>query len=300
MLVEIFFKFIIFRNDMLKKYILVTIVFLSMGLAFTGCSTPLPWPESPLYEFPEHDAGWNPPPDLEAAKQALVGHYAHYDVVAYEDAETQTPMRTFIVSYGFTDFFIEDGVLYQSDRFVRAKQKINQRNIISFFSDEAVQAIKPRTQQVELNFVNGEWHIFRPSTPTLLGITGDPSLPLSRDRNDPNLIDPDGDGNPGVTVKIEIGGLLKGELYITRREIFNNYLTLGSDGILYGHVVDLSEQFVLGASMKILDQPSNPIQHADYGLSPLMLVPISEDLDTLEELMAHRDRLFPEEPEFPR
>jgi hypothetical protein len=44
-----------------------------------------------LYEFPENDPGWKQPPDLEAARQALVGHYAHYDVVAYEDVTAQVP-----------------------------------------------------------------------------------------------------------------------------------------------------------------------------------------------------------------
>ena len=263
-----------------------------------GCAKPLPWPESPLYEVPEYDANWKPPRDIEAVKQALVGHYAHYDVIAYEDLTTETPMRTFIISYGFTDFYLEDGNLIQKDTFLRAGQKINQENITSVFKDEAVQAIKPRLQEVDLRLVKGVWHMHRPSTPVLLGITGDPSLPLSEDPNDPKLVDPDGDGNPGVTVKISIGGVLNGEIYITRREIYSNHITLHSNGTLYGHVEDHSEQFVIGASMKIFAQPSNAFQVSDIGLSPVMLVPISEDIDTLEELMAIRDQIFPEEPEF--
>jgi hypothetical protein len=63
-------------------------------------------------------------------------------------------------------------------------------------------------------------------------------------------------------------------------------------------VVDKSEQFVVGASKKILAQPSNSVQHPDYGLSPVLLVPISADIDTPEELMQIRDSLFPREPEF--
>ena len=54
----------------------------------------------------------------------------------------------------------------------------------------------------------------------MLGIEGDPSKPLSEDPNDPLLIDPDNDGNPGVTVDINIGNVIKGEIYITRREIY--------------------------------------------------------------------------------
>jgi hypothetical protein len=207
-------------------------------------------------------------------------------------------MRTFIISYGFTDFYLEDGKLMQSDQFVRAEQKLSQKGASSVFSDEAVQAIKPRVQEVELFVKDGVWQIHRPSTPTLLGIKGDPLKSLSKDKNDPNLTDPDQDGHPGVTVKISVGKFFNGEIYITRREIFTNYLTLNQDGSLTGYVIDESEQFVVGASMKILEQPSNSIQHPDMGLSPLLLIPIDPEIDTPEELMAIKDKLFPPEPEF--
>ena len=276
----------------------MTVIVAAIALILYGCSKPTSWPESPLYEFPESDPGWNRPPDIEAAMQALVGHYAHYDVVAYEDVTTQVPMLTFIISYGFTDLYLENGELYQLDTFVHAEQKINQTNIESRFRSEAAQAIKPQPQKVEVFYKDGQWHIYRPPNPTLLGITGDPLLPLSRDPNDPNLTDPDGDGNPGVTVDITIGKIIKGEIYLTRREIYSYYLTLHSNGNLYGHVVDSSEQFVVGASRRILAQESNPYQIPDVGMSPIMLIRISDDIDTPEELMAMRDRLFPAEPEF--
>jgi hypothetical protein len=166
------------------------------------------------------------------------------------------------------------------------------------FSDEAVQAIKPRVQEVELSQKNGRWHMYRPATPSLLGIEGDPLKPLSKDPNDPNLTDPDQDGHPGVTVQISVGKFFRGEIYITRREIFSNYLVWNNNGTLTGHVVDQSEQFVVGASKKILNQPSNSIQHPDPGLNPVLLVPVDPDIDTYEELLEIREQIFPEEPEF--
>jgi len=263
-----------------------------------SCSKPLEWPESPLYSFEKGESNTTQPTDLESAQKAIVGHYAHYDVVAYEDTSTRTTMRTLIISYGFTDFYLEDGKLMQSDQFVRAEQKLSKKNAKSVFSDEAVQAIKPRVQEVELSQKDGRWHLYRPSTPSLLGIKGDPLQPLSKNPNDPNLTDPDQDGHPGVTVQISVGKFFKGEIYITRREIFTNYLTLNNNGTLSGYVVDESEQFVVGASKKILNQESNSIQHPDPGLSPVLLVPVDPNIDTLEELMQIRDEIFPEEPEF--
>jgi len=267
-------------------------------LILNSCSEPLEWPESPLYVFEPGDSNTTQPTDLESARKMIVGHYAHYDVVAYEDTTTKTTMRSFIISYGFTDFYMEDGRLMQSDRFVHAEQKLSRKNAKSVFRDEAVQAIKPRVQEVELFQKDGAWHIYRPESPSLLGIEGDPMKPLSTDPNDPNLTDPDKDGHPGVTVQISVGKFFKGEIYIIRREIFCNYLTLNNNGTLSGYVIDRSEQFVVGASKKVLKQESNSVQHPDTGLSPVLLVKVDPDIDTLEELMQIRDSIFPKEPEF--
>jgi hypothetical protein len=267
-------------------------------LFLNACSRPLEWPDSPLYHFGQGASKANQPADLESARKAIVGHYAHYDVVAYEDTTTRTTMRTFIISYGFTDFYLEDGKLMQSDRFVHAEQKLSKKNASAVFSDEAVQAIKPRVQEVELSLANGIWHLYRPETPSLLGIEGDPLQPLSNDPDDPGLTDPDQDGHPGVTVQISVGRFFKGEIYITRREIFSNYMTLNNNGTLSGYIVDRSEQFVVGASKRILDQESHSVQHPDRGLSPVLLVPVDPGIDTPEELMRIRDEIFPEEPEF--
>jgi len=274
-------------------------LFFSFVAIFNACNQPAPWPSSPLYDFSKYENEKTTVSDIDSIKKQLVGHYAHYDVVAYEDTTTQSPMLTFTISYGFTDFYIDSvGDLIQSDRFVKASHKINQKFINSEISDAAVQAIKPRNHQVMISLKDDKWHIFRPPTPSLLGITGDASKPLSKDKNDPNLTDSDGDGKPGVTVKINIGKIIHGEIYITRREIFTNYLTLNNDGTLTGYVKDDSEQFVVGATLKMLDQASNNTQHPSKGMNPIILVPISDEIDTLEELMAIRDEIFPKEPAF--
>lgn len=262
-----------------------------------GCSKPKDWPASPLYETPANDPGWVPPASREEAMQAMAGHYAHYDVVAYQGSTPNGPLSTFIISYGFTDLLIENGELVEYDSFCSASHKANQ-NMVTRFPDAATQAIKPRSAVVEVYEEDGEWKIWRPATPTLIGIDGDPDVPLSMNPKDPLINDADGDGKPGVTVFVKLFGLIRGEIYIARREIFQNYMTLYSDGSLRGTVVDDSEQLVIGASLSILNAPNNPAQFDDPGLNPIILIPIPEDIDTCEELMAHRDLLFPPEPEF--
>ena len=268
-----------------------------VSLTFVGCTSPKPWPQSPLYETPVNDPNWNPPATRKEAMEAMAGHYAHYDVVAYQGDTPSGPLSTFIISYGFTDLVIENGELVEYDQFCHADYKANQ-NMTTIFSDEATQAIQPRSAVVDVYKEHGAWKLKRPATPTLIGIGGDPDQPLSMNPNDPLIEDSDGDGKPGVTVSVKLFGLIQGEIYIARREIFQNDVTLYSDGSLRGAVTDNSEQLVIGASLGILNTPNNPDQWPDLGLSPLILVPIPDDIDTCEELMANRDLLFPKEPEF--
>lgn len=228
---------------------------------------------------------------------AMAGHYAHYDIVAY-DAETPNgPLKTLIISYGFTDLVIENGELVEYDSFCHAEQKSNQ-NLTTSFPDAATQAIEPRSAVVEVYEEDGVWKIYRPATPTLIGIDGDPDVPLTMNQQDPLINDDDGDGKPGVTVFVKLYGLINGEIYIARREVFQNDMALFSDGSIRGTVIDDSEQLVIGASLGFLNVPNDPPQFRDPGLNPIILIPIPEDIDTCEELMAIRDQLFPPEPEF--
>lgn len=281
-----------------SRVLYASFVAVAAGCPFlAGCSIPLPWPASPLYETPTNDPSWVAPANKEEAMAAIAGHYAHYDVVAYEGETPNGPLATFIVTYGFTDLVIEDGALVAYDRFCHSEYIANQP-FETIFSDAATQAIQPPGAIVDVYEENGAWSISRPVTPTLIGIDGDPDLPLSMDRNDPLLSDDDNDGKPGITVNVRLYGFIDGEIYIARREIFANNLTLYAGGSLRGNVVDNSEQLVIGASLAILDTPNNPPQRQDPGLNPIILIPVSEDIDTCDELMNIRDSLFPPEPEF--
>ena len=86
-----------------------SLALLTVLILLNACSKPLDWPDSPLYIFDQGEAKLALSFDLETAKKEIVGHYAHYDVVAYEDTTTKTTMRSFIVSYGFTDFYLDEG-----------------------------------------------------------------------------------------------------------------------------------------------------------------------------------------------
>lgn len=281
----------------MKKSKLVFLLLIALILLFS-CTRTLSWPEPPLYPEPEPtDTTFMTLSKLKIMEQ-IAGHYAHYDVVSYEDNSGKTPVRSYIITYGFTDFYIEDGELYESDIFLHAENTLNQSNVKSRMSDEATTAITARMQKVELEVKDGTWHLYREATPALLGIKGDPSLPLERDKESVNFTDPDKDGHPGVTVHLTIANFIKARLYLTRREIFSYNLKLIDRDTLFGSVLDQSEQFIIDATMRALRESKQAVQHPDPSMSPIILKRVSPEIDTWKELEIIRDELFPPEPSF--
>ncbi|MBN2800640.1 MAG: hypothetical protein JXX28_15970 [Deltaproteobacteria bacterium] len=262
-----------------------------------SCGDPaLPWPSSPVH--PELIGEPARLADRGAALQRLAGRYGHYDVVAYEEVLRGAPMRTFVISYGITELIREGDTLLQRDRFCHAEHRINRAGMRSWMEDAAVRAIVPPDQPVRLREEAGRWSLHRPATPTLIGVRGDPSQPLPERRRDLDTVDADGDGRPGITVHLEVEPGLRGRVWMARREIFEAHLTPLADGRLVGHVEDRSEQRTLGASSPLFAAEADPHQVEDPGLSPLLLVPLPDEVDGCDALMARAGELFPEAPGF--
>ncbi|MEZ5373297.1 MAG: hypothetical protein R2704_11270 [Microthrixaceae bacterium] len=223
----------------------------------------------------------------------LAGRWAHYDIVAYEDPI----MKTLIISYGYTDFAVEDGRLIESEEFCHADQ-VSDQPISTSISDAATQAIKPVSIPAEVSGEPGELRVRRPPTPTPLGIRlDDPANePLPTDPDDPRIVDDDGDGKPGITVTVKVGEGLEGDLYLARREIFEYDMTQDGPDSLVGTITDSSEQLVIGTTNPVLaDTDAQWTQYPDKSLSPIMLKRVEPDWDC-DRLMDARDELFPPDP----
>jgi hypothetical protein len=226
--------------------------------------------------------------------EELVGRWAHYDVVAYQD----DVLKTLIISYGFNDFSLVDGQIVDQSSFCFSEQRTDQP-ITTSLSDAATQAIQPPPAVLEIDTVDGVLRVQRPPTPTPVGIRLDDPFnePLPTDPNDPRIVDDDGDGKPGLTVTIEVTPELVGELYIARREIFAFEAFLTEPDLLTGQVTDDSEQLVIGASDPVFaSSPANWGQYPDLSRSPIILRRVDADWDC-ERLAAERDNLFPPTPD---
>lgn len=224
----------------------------------------------------------------------LVGRWAHLDAVAYEEGD----LKTLIISFGFNDFEVVDDRVIDSASFCFAEQRTNQP-IETSISDAATQAIRPPSTPIDVDIVDGRVRIRRAATPTPVGIVlADPAVEsLPTDPNDPRIVDDDGDGKPGITVKIVVGDAIEGELYLARREIFAYEAFLVTPDEIVGTVDDRSEQLVIGASDPIFTTAgSNWVQYTDRSKSPIFLRRVTADWDCAR-LARERDAIFPVIPE---
>ncbi|MEZ5247619.1 MAG: hypothetical protein R2707_21210 [Acidimicrobiales bacterium] len=229
---------------------------------------------------------------LPAGAEDLVGRWAHFDAVAYED----DVFKSLIISTGFSDLELRDGVLWNRQRFCHAEMA-NDQGIDTSISDEATSAIIPIDTPVEVSSVDGRLRVVRPATPTPIGIDlADPANDaLPTDPDDPRIVDSDGDGFPGVTAHIRITDDIEGDLYIARREIFEYDVTQESPDRLVGTITDSSEQLVLGASNEIFITPAQWEQVPDPSLNPVIWQRVDADWDCAR-LAAERDEIFPPDP----
>lgn len=260
----------------------------------TPAGTTTAEPEQTTTEQPTTEQPTTAPGPEPVVGSELIGRWAHYDVVAYED----DLLKTLIISFGFNDFTEVDGEIIDQASFCFSEQRTDQ-SIETSLSDAATQAILPPPTPVSVEVVDGELHIQRPATPTAVGIRLDDPFneSLPTDPADPRIVDDDGDGNPGITVSIRVSDEISGELYIARREIFAYDAALVEPGRIVGEVIDDSEQLVIGASDPIFaTSPANWDQHPDLTKSPIILVRVDADWDC-ERLAAERDAIFPPTPD---
>ena len=85
-------------------------------------------------------------------------------------------------------------------------------------------------------------------------ILDDPAFdPLPDGPEDPRVVDQDGDGNPGMTVRVSILGLIGGETYVVQRVSYRlSGVVIGPDRI-EGTIDWSDEQVVLGATSPLLE-----------------------------------------------
>jgi len=99
-----------------------------------------------------------------------------------------------------------------------------------------------------------ERRIFFPWNTQVLGarLENPDNETLPTDAADSRVFDQDNDGHPGMTVRVEIMGLINGEVYVVQRNRNRLIGTVISAGFIRGTIEWETEQVILGASSPFL------------------------------------------------
>jgi hypothetical protein len=115
------------------------------------------------------------------------------------------------------------------------------------------------------------------------------SLPTTA--SDPRVVDQDGDGKPGLTVRVSALGIFRGDVYIIQRVRTRLVGTLVSPGRIEGLVEWTTEQVTLGATNALFlgNLPSRPDPFPEHSFFVLVRI---DPVWTCADILAHRDAVF--------
>ena len=109
--------------------------------------------------------------------------------------------------------------------------------------------------------------------------------PLPTAADDPRVFDQDGDGNPGITVRVSVLGLISGEVYAVQRLWKLLEGTVVTPDLIRGLITWTNEQVTIGASNPFLntsgDARIDPVPERSYFVA--IRVPSGTTCDDLKE-----------------
>jgi hypothetical protein len=129
-----------------------------------------------------------------------------------------------------------------------------------------------------------EWVGWRPN--------GDPKMEsLPTMAMDPRVLDPDGDGHPGVTIQVQ--GPISGKVYIVNRNIIDLNGTVMNTHCIKGasHTVQVTNP--LGADPVLLASPITAMPDPDASKSTFVSVRLPPNITTCTQIVANKVSLFP-------
>jgi len=115
--------------------------------------------------------------------------------------------------------------------------------------DRFIAALRPSPRSARLERSDGGWDWIEPEQIEIRGARlSDPAgEPLPTTADDPRVIDDDRDDRPGVTVCLNVAGIVSGETYVVQRLRYQLFGRLLSDGRIAGRIAWESEQNVIAA-----------------------------------------------------
>ncbi len=167
----------------------------------------------------------------------------------------------------------------------------NSSAVDTVLPDRFVEAVPTPERTGRIEEADDESRLTIQEAVTLMGAEledpADDPLPTSPDA--PEVTDDDGDGRPGVSVKLE--GLLGGWLYVVRRSRDSYSGTITPGGSIRGLVDWKTEQNVLESTNPLLSDGPTPEPYPDPEYSWFVMQRVSESVDC-EDVLSRKDELF--------
>lgn len=113
---------------------------------------------------------------------------------------------------------------------------------------------------------------------------------LPTDPKDTRILDPDGDGKPGVTLKVM--GILSGDVYAVNRSIIDLSGKIDTKDRISGTSHTEQLQVIVDANPQLLKQAVTATPNADVTKSTFTMVRLSAGNDTCAAIRQNKDTLF--------
>lgn len=161
------------------------------------------------------------------------------------------------------------------------------------FPEAFVKSMGVATKPARLEPSGDDFRFFQPRFTQVRGVRlQDPEKdPLPTDPNDPRIFDQDGDGKPGMTIRVNALGFLEGEIYIIQRDWNSLRSTVLAPPVIDGLIEWGSDQVVIGASNPLLSSQGMNIPDPKPENSYFRTTRIDTKTDCAQ-ILKDRDRLF--------
>lgn len=222
----------------------------------------------------------------------LAGRWAQLQVTtSVVDVPMSGPSEARITSLALLDMEQDDNDLAIQEVVCAVESDGPTKIIRTEYPRGFAKALSGRQRRARLEFSNGAWRYLEPKSYRSSGVElADPEqdeLPFASE--DPRVVDQDGDGHPGLTVRI--AGWVNGEIYMIQRGWSELSGIVRSKAQIEGSVAWSSEQRVLEATSNMLERAPLSRPHPQQEKSFFRMARVPERA-TCADLEKRAPRLF--------
>jgi len=156
--------------------------------------------------------------------------------------------------------------------------------------DAFMAALRPAPRSATLEAAGGAFRFVQPEYIEVRGalLSRPEEDPLPAGADDPRVTDPDGDGRPGLTVRVAILGLIEGEVYVVQRIRYRLSGIVVDPETIRGGIEWTNEQHALGGSNPLLhaQTPSRPAPDRSAHRFLMIRVPAAYSCEDLRQDLA--------------